>query len=111
MKVQELKEILNSTSRHDDDELAIKISSPSIGRQAVNHLRSVSFGFDWDKGTTILYPEDGLVIKSDKEKLWDAAYDLLYFLKEEKGRTGKLKNGWANERARNIWKRVYEQKD
>lgn len=102
MKVKDLKTMLNHSDRHDDDDLMIKTDSPSVGPVSMHPVKSTVFGFDWEKGKVILYPEGRLVEKSEKEDIWDMASDLLYFLATERGRTGKLKNSWANNSARRI---------
>ncbi|HMP32655.1 MAG TPA: hypothetical protein PKD85_23815 [Saprospiraceae bacterium] len=71
MKVKELKQVLNNTyhsERHDD--IVIRLAEPSIGPIAMCGIKSVVFGFDWEKGKTILYPQIDLVKLKENESLW-----------------------------------------
>lgn len=63
-----------------DDEVVIKISSPSIGPACVESISGVSPGIDWDRGKLILKTTSPIVIKSNNESIFDASRDLLMYL-------------------------------
>lgn len=89
MKLLELHKILDvHVTRHQDDadpyrldqDVMIAISSPSIGPCAMVSINNASFGFDWENGKFILNPAKPLVVKSEKEAVWDMAFDHIYSL-------------------------------
>jgi hypothetical protein len=85
MNTDELKEALNRQHLSDDpNKVVINVSKPSIGPIATCEVSSASYGFDWERGLFILSPAQPLVPKSEKEELWDLAYDFIYSLSEEK---------------------------
>lgn len=103
--------------RHDIDVVMIRRADLSIGGSAATAITGVSFGFDWDRGKCLLSTADPLVLKSDKQALWDSARDFLYMLSGDYGeRKGKRyltsyakearrlleKHGLAHEKIRGI---------
>lgn len=80
MKVKELKNALNYSDRHDEDELMIRLQMPSVGPVSMTEVASVSFGFDWESGKTIIYPEKILSEKTQPEHVYHMASDLLMYL-------------------------------
>lgn len=97
MKVSELfdliKRHLDIRASEGDRTVMVSIAKPSVGPRAAIEVKSACFGFDWESGRMTLH-------------IWDMSKDLLYFLATEKGRTGKLKNGYENRRARLILERA-----
>lgn len=87
MKLRDLKKLLDDPyhfERHADDEVSIRLSDPSIGPVAMTGVRSAGFGFDWEKGHFILFPEKQIVTLKEKEALWQAATDMIYSLSKER---------------------------
>jgi hypothetical protein len=80
MKVKKIKEILNYTDQHDDDDLVIALAMPSMGPSAKSQVTGVSFGFDWDMGSTFITPERKLSEKTIPEDTYQMASDLLMYL-------------------------------
>lgn len=80
MKVKELKDALNHSADHDDDDLMISLSMPSIGPIAMSAIKGASFGFDWENGKVILQPERRLSEKTKEEDVYDMAKDLIMYL-------------------------------
>lgn len=81
MKVKELRELLNNLdSYHDEDQISIPLSIPSIGATAKVDVVNFSVGFDWDNKHIFLSPKEDLVVKSENQELWDRARDLLMYL-------------------------------
>lgn len=70
--------------RHGEDEISIRLHEPSIGPVAMSPVKSAHFGFDWERGHFIFFPEQDLVRLKEKEALWQAAHDLIYSLSLEK---------------------------
>lgn len=86
MKVSELRQILSgrpSDDHHADDEVVVLLASPSIGPHACMPIRSAGYGFDWDNGKLLLWTDQPLVVKSDKQRLYDRTYDMLFMLSGE----------------------------
>lgn len=95
MRFEELRHMMNAHAKmregkeHQlDMEVSIALSSPSIGPRAKDSVRAASFGFDWDAGHFILHPTSQLVIKSEREKVWDLAFDHIYTLSLQKSSKG-----------------------
>jgi hypothetical protein len=80
VKVSELKHMLNHSDRHDDDDVCIVLSMPSMGPRASSLVKSASFGFDWEKGQVMLTPEKRLSEKTKEEDVYHAASDLLMYI-------------------------------
>lgn len=103
MKVEELVKAMMGhpgNSRHRDDAtVVIALSSPSMGPIAHTQVRHGHYGFDWERGMFVLTPTQDLVVKSDKEKVWDMAFDHIYMLAQRKSCKGNLtsKARWARE--------------
>jgi hypothetical protein len=76
MKIKELKKILNQSSHQDEEEVQVILSIPSLGPRATSKVKDVSFGFDWDKGL-LIHTENPLVIKNDKQSIFEESYSLL----------------------------------
>lgn len=80
LTVGELRQILN---RHDDirddEEISVLLALPSIGPRAHTKIKHASFGSDWDKGLQFT-TETRLVPKTEKQDIYEAAYDLLFWL-------------------------------
>lgn len=110
MTIKELKAILDSNFK-EDEEVKIVLSIPSIGPTATSKVESATYGFDWDKGL-LLRPSERLVVKDDKQSVYEDAQDLLmriatesYTVKNEKyeHRRAKqilLKHGFTEEKIR-----------
>jgi hypothetical protein len=80
MKVKELKDALNYSTDHDDDDLMIRLQMPSIGPVAMSAISGSYFGFDWEHGKVILQPERRLSEKTKEEDVYDMAKDLIMYL-------------------------------
>ncbi len=102
MKVSELKTLLENrgkTRDHDDIEVVVSISSPSIGPRASCSITSAGFGFDWEAGLFLITPKLPLVVKSEKEEVWDLAFDHIYTLSKQVSYKGNPTSEakWAQE--------------
>ena len=80
MKVKELKELLNHSDRHDDDDLVIGLAMPSVAYRACSGVKSVGFGIDWDRGRVFIEPELRLSEKTLPEDAYHMSSDLLMYL-------------------------------
>ena len=67
MTIRELADLLNSAlkTRPDcgDHVIRILLNEKSIGPRATTGVKSVGFGFDWERGKVLLQPEKDLVSK------------------------------------------------
>jgi hypothetical protein len=91
MKLRELKQVLTRHQRIQEEEeieVVIRIAKPSVGPIATEEVCSAYFGFDWDRGKFIISPETPLTPKTQKEDIFDRAYDFLYQLSEQKTHKG-----------------------
>ena len=82
LTVKQLRERLSvpGSERHDNDVVMIRRANVSIGGSATTPVVGLGFGSDWDRGKCLLSTAEPLVVKSDKQQLWDAARDFLYLL-------------------------------
>jgi hypothetical protein len=83
MKFSELADFVNGPGslgfcHGGSPEVVIRIDKHSIGPSATVPVRCVAHGFDWDNGKVIIHPETPLVPKSNKEKLFDEAYNFIF---------------------------------
>ena len=66
MKLSDLKRIidlrLENALPHEDDivRIAIKLPYQTVGAIPMVDVKSAQFGFDWENGSFILYPEEEL---------------------------------------------------
>ena len=67
MTVKELSDLLNSALKNHPDcgdhDIRILLNEKSIGPRATAGVKSVGFGFDWERGKVLLQPEKDLVSK------------------------------------------------
>lgn len=67
MKVKELKDIIDAQlkvmPRYSDWEVEVKISKTSVGSMATSKVDGAGFGFDWNHGKFIIFPEKKLIEK------------------------------------------------
>ena len=88
MKLTELKAIIDREVedlaewkwKEDAIEVGVIIASPGIGATPAVKVRSAGRGIDWDDGVFLIGTTEPLVVKSKKEKAFDLAVDLLWFL-------------------------------
>lgn len=66
MNVKQLKQLLDRMD--DEDKVVIPVSrgQPAVGPKQVTGVKTISQGFDWDKGKVFLNPEE-LVAVADKQ--------------------------------------------
>lgn len=86
MKLKDLKVRLDSlhlSERCLESEISIILTSPSMGPRAMCGVKNCGFGFDWENGHFLLTPASDLVVKSERQALWDAAHDFIYMLSQE----------------------------
>lgn len=90
MNTEDLKRVLNSPSQVNEDpsQVVINVNKPSVGPTATCKVDSASYGFDWERGLFILNPTKPLVPKTEKEELWDLAYNFIYSLSKERTHKG-----------------------
>jgi hypothetical protein len=71
----ELLELIRLQHEHSpstsESRVVIKLDKPSIGGSATCEVKNASFGFDWDNGKFILWPDGSLVKKTEDETLYD----------------------------------------
>jgi hypothetical protein len=79
MKVFELLQTINADDYEDTDEVKILLDLPAIGPRATTSIKFAAFGFDWETGL-LLTPERKLVPKTDKQDIFEAAFELLMFI-------------------------------
>lgn len=80
LTVGELKDMLSSyDDTRDNEAVSVLLELPSMGPRANTKVKHASFGFDWDKGLQFT-TEARLVPKNDKQDIYEAAYDLLFWL-------------------------------
>jgi hypothetical protein len=89
MKVRELRKLLNSYSgrveeERDDCDVMINVDKPSVGPTAMVTVKSAGFGFDWERGKFIIFSDDLIVPKSEKEDVWDRGFDFIYQLSQDR---------------------------
>ena len=87
MKIKEVKEILNHSDHHDDDDLTIHLSMPSMGPRAMVEVKNIGFGFDWERGKVIIEPTERVSIKTKEEDVYHMAADLLMDMATSKSRS------------------------
>jgi len=108
MKIKELLEFFNKRpkfgNRNEDDELMIRTSSPSIGPISMVGIDSIFNGFDWESGKTIITPKERLVVKTEKQDLYDMSYDLLHFLWVDAFQ--RKRKPWYFDRLKRIYERA-----
>jgi len=63
----------------DDREVLIELALPSMGPKASCRVKYAGFGIDWDRDFLIT-AEKPLVPKTDLQKLWEDARDLIMYL-------------------------------
>lgn len=82
-----------------DQTVKIAIASPSIGPRATCDVRFAYFGFDWESGMFVLNPTESLVVKSEKEEVWDLAFDHIYTMSKKVSHKGNPTSDakWAME--------------
>lgn len=111
MKILELHKILDEHIKRNQDyknDLPVQICthSPSIGPRSSCGINSASWGFDWDVGL-YLTPNKPLVVKTNKEELWDLAHDfIIRQSKEVVIRRGKECPTWRAKAAQEILDRA-----
>lgn len=83
LTIKELEEILSNRGDNSKD-LGVKIllDEPSLGGHAYTPVANAYFGFDWDSGL-LIRAEDKITQKSDKQDIYERAYNLLMFLATE----------------------------
>lgn len=79
MKVFELLQTINSSDYEDTCDVKILLSLPSLGPRATTDIKFANFGFEWDVGL-LLTPEVRLVPKTDKQDIFEAAFELLMYI-------------------------------
>jgi len=104
MTLREFLDSIHNMERELDNELIIHLSSPSIGPIANTGIKSTRSGFDWENGKTILEPKERLVVKTDKEDLYDMSYDLLHFLWVDAFQ--RKRKPWYFDRLKRIYERA-----
>lgn len=106
MKLLELYRTLDdAVKRHErfihrlDHNVMIKTSSPSMGFSSAVEVANAYFGIDWDSGRFFIQPSKSLVIKSEKEKVWDMAFDHIYTMSLQLSPKGNPTSAakWAKE--------------
>lgn len=91
MNVKELREALDK-SLNDNAQVVVELSSPSIGVKGHCGIILAYSGFDWNNQLFFLQASEPLVIKSEKEAVFDLAFDLILELSKEKTYTDKPTN-------------------
>ena len=72
MKVKEIRELLNRISevhgeKYDDWNLTVITNDPSMGALSQVQVKSVSLGFDWNRGNLMIQTTTPIIKKKDKE--------------------------------------------
>lgn len=81
MKAKKLKEVIDFyiNNGHENDDVVITLSEPSIGCRAFSDIRYVASGFDFEHGQIRIEPEKSLLSKTkDRDapmKPWAKTYD------------------------------------
>lgn len=111
MKIKELKELLNHSDRHDDDDVMVIMAVGGIGPRPATEVTSGGFGFDWDNGRFLLNTKTPLVPRSDEQHVWQMSLDFIYSLAKYDRRTrlGKTyKTEYAEKAIRILEKAGYD---
>lgn len=78
------RQLENLKDKHGEDKIVLSLQSPSMGPVAtISFKENIWAGFDWEKGLVILQATQPVVIKTEKEELWDMAADFVYGLSTE----------------------------
>lgn len=82
MKVKELLEILqyHGTRVDLEDEVVIPIAKDEIGGIPFTEVTRIVNGIDWDRGKLFFETKEPLVIKTDKESVYDMAVEFMMWL-------------------------------
>lgn len=78
----------SNPERHHDDLVSIVLSQPSMGPCAQAHISFASHGFDWEKGKFLITPNVPLVVRSEKQHVWQMAHDWIYMASQERSYKG-----------------------
>lgn len=98
MKFSALANIVDSIralpEHHQDLELSIVLSEPSIGSIAQAGVLSICSGSDWERGKLLIGADRPLVTKTDKQALFERAFDFICAMSEA---SFKKRPWWARE--------------
>lgn len=112
MTIKKLRDLLKKNheyhqGRQDDEPVSVLLALPSVGPRANSRVKSASFGIDWDRGLQFI-TEDRLVLKTDKQDVFEQAFDLIAWIatKPVKKESYELRtarkilkqNGWDEEK-------------
>jgi hypothetical protein len=94
MKASELKEIVDRLveTRRDDHSVMVLVNRgfPAVGGRHMVGMKSVSVGFDWERGRLILTPTEPVYAGiEDMEKATKFAHrvrEAIYMMRHDKGR-------------------------
>jgi hypothetical protein len=108
VKTSELLAILKSyheRSNRDDCRVSVKTASPSIGPMSSSPVKGAGFGFDWDNGNFIIYPEKTLVEKPESMAIYHAASELIFAMAKQAYNVKKP--SWAFREALDIFNKKH----
>jgi len=80
LTVSDLKAILDLPRYSPTASVEIILDKGSVGGNTASHVVWAGFGFGRDHGRFLLKAQDSLVIKTEDEKLFDMARDLIIWL-------------------------------
>lgn len=84
MKFKDLQRAVNTlngtSGRYDDDDVVIAIAKSGMGAHPCVNVKGVHSGFDWDHGKFMIFAEEPLVVKTDKEQMYDMAWELMLYI-------------------------------
>lgn len=81
MTIKQFKERIGMIcdERYDDRHVGIRLALPSVGPLAISKITRAWVGYDWDRDL-ILETSQKLVPKTDKQDVFEAAFDLLAYI-------------------------------